>query len=64
MKINVGTIDRVIRIVAGIVLITLAATGVFAPWGWIGVAPLLTGLFKYCPGYTLLGMNTCQMEKK
>jgi hypothetical protein len=64
MKTNVGTIDRVLRIVAGIILITLAATGIFAPWGWIGIVPLLTGIFKFCPAYTLLGMNTCPMEKK
>lgn len=64
MKANVGTIDRVIRIVAGIALITLAATGVFTPWGWIGVVPLLTGIFKFCPIYPLLGMNTCPMDKK
>jgi hypothetical protein len=64
MKLNVGSIDRVLRIVAGAVLITLAATGVFTPWGWIGIVPLLTGIFKYCPAYTLLGMNTCPMDKK
>ena len=64
MKTNVGTIDRVIRIVGGIILIILAVTGIFSPWGWIGVVPLLTGIFKFCPAYTLLGMNTCPMEKK
>lgn len=64
MKANVGTIDRAIRIVAGIVLIALAVTGIFTPWGWIGVVPLLTGIFKFCPAYTLLGMSTCPMDKK
>ena len=64
MKTNIGTVDRALRIVAGIILITLAATGIFAPWGWIGIVPLLTGLFKFCPVYTLLGMNTCPMDKK
>lgn len=64
MKANVGTIDRVIRIVGGIVLITLAVTGIFAPWGWIGVVPLLTGIFKFCPLYPLFGYSTCPMEKK
>jgi membrane-associated protease RseP (regulator of RpoE activity) len=63
MKINVGNVDRILRIVAGIVLITLAATGLFTPWGWIGVVPLLTGIFNFCPVYTLLGMNTCPMKK-
>lgn len=64
MKINVGSMDRALRIIVGIILITLAATGIFAPWGWIGVIPLLTGLFKFCPLYSVLGMNTCPIEKK
>ena len=64
MKMNVGNIDRVLRIVAGIILITLAATGIFAPWGWIGIVPLLTGTFKFCPAYALLGMNSCPMNSK
>ena len=64
MKANVGTIDRVIRIIGGIILISLAATGIFAPWGWIGVVPLLTGIFKFCPVYAPLGISTCSMEKK
>ena len=64
MKMNVGNIDRALRIVAGVILITLAATGIFSPWGWIGVLPLLTGIFKFCPAYSLLGMNTCPNGKK
>ena len=64
MKVNVGNMDRALRIIVGVVLITLAATGIFAPWGWIGVIPLVTGLIKSCPLYTVLGMNTCPMEKK
>lgn len=64
MKTNVGSIDRGLRIVAGVVLITLAATGIFAPWGWIGVLPLLTGIFKFCPAYTLFGISSCPINKK
>jgi hypothetical protein len=64
MKLNVGNIDRAFRIVAGVVLITLAATGIFAPWGWIGVAPLLSGIFKFCPVYIPFGINTCPMNKE
>ena len=56
---NVGGIDRAVRIVAGLVLIALAVTGVFAPWGWIGVVPLVTGLVRWCPAYTLFGVRTC-----
>ena len=64
MKKNVGTIDRVLRAVAGLVLITLAATGTIGVWGWIGVLPLLTSVFSFCPAYTLLGTNTCGMPNK
>jgi hypothetical protein len=64
MKINVGNIDRALRILAGVILITLAATGIFAPWGWIGVVPLLTGVFKFCPIYSIFGLSSCPMEKK
>jgi hypothetical protein len=64
MKTNVGTIDRALRIVAGIILIALAATQTIGIWGYIGVVPLLTGIFKFCPAYTMLGMSTCPMEKK
>ena len=63
MKANVGTIDRVLRILAGIILIALAATGTVGIWGYIGVVPLLTGLFRFCPAYPLLGINTCGMKK-
>lgn len=64
MKINVGNLDRILRIVAGITLLTLAATGIFAPWGWVGVVPLLSGMFRFCPAYALLGMNSCPMQNK
>ena len=63
MNANVGGIDRVARIAAGVVLIGLAATGTVGVWGWIGVVPLLTGLMGWCPVYTLLGLNTCPMKK-
>ena len=63
MKANVGGIDRVARIVAGVVLIGLAATGTVGVWGWIGVVPVATGLFGFCPAYTLLGIKTCPMKK-
>ena len=63
MKINVGSADRVLRVVAGLILIVLAATGTVGWWGWLGVIPLATGLFKVCPAYSLLGVNTCPMKK-
>lgn len=64
MKHNVGGIDRLLRIVVGLVLIALAATGTVGAWGWIGVVPLATGLFRFCGLYTLLGINTCPMQSR
>ena len=63
MTSNVGGIDRILRIGAGVVLVGLAATGTVGAWGWIGVVPLLTGAIGFCPVYPLLGMNTCPMKK-
>lgn len=64
MKPNVGGIDRALRIGAGLVLIGLAIAGIGTPWTWIGVMPLATGIFKFCPVYPLLGMNSCPMDQK
>jgi len=62
MLANVGSLDRVVRIVAGIALIAWALMG--GPvWAWIGVLPLATGLFKICPAYSLMGINSCGMKK-
>ena len=57
---NVGSPDRIARIVLGVVLIALALTGAFSPWGWIGVIPLVTGLVGLCPIYMILGVRTCK----
>lgn len=59
---NVGSVDRVIRIVAGIALIGAAAFGAIGPWGWIGVVPVATGLFRFCPDYLPFGWSTCAAE--
>lgn len=59
MKLNVGTIDKGLRIIAGIVLIALTLMGTIGVWGWIGVVPLVTGLMGYCPLYQVIGVNTC-----
>lgn len=60
MSKNVGTIDRAIRIVLGLVLIALVFVGPETPWGWIGVIPLVTGFVSFCPAYRLLGLRTCK----
>ncbi|WP_428420575.1 YgaP family membrane protein [Methylibium sp.] len=59
MNQNVGTLDRGVRIVAGVALIAATLMGYIGPWGWIGVVPLATGLFRFCPAYLPLGLSTC-----
>ena len=58
-KQNVGTVDRVLRIVVGLVLIALVFVGPKTAWGWIGVVPLVTGILRTCPAYSLFGFSTC-----
>ncbi|KPQ24481.1 MAG: hypothetical protein HLUCCA13_09500 [Halomonas sp. HL-48] len=60
MKSNVGGMDKILRILIGIALMVLALFGAIGAWGWIGVVPLATGLFNFCPAYKLLGINTCK----
>lgn len=63
MKANVGGIDRILRIVIGIVLIALAVTNVVSLWGFIvGGIVLATGVLRFCGAYTLLGVNTCPLK--
>ncbi len=63
MKANVGNIDRALRITVGLVLVGLAATGKIGPLGYLGVIPIATGLFRFCPAYTLLGIRTCPLPR-
>jgi len=57
-QLNVGNIDRVLRILLGLVLIGLAARGTIGIWGYLGIVPLLTGIAALCPVYKLLGIST------
>lgn len=59
---NVGTLDRVIRILAGTALIVASLLGYIGAWGWIGVIPLATGLFRVCPAYLPFGLSTCSAK--
>jgi len=59
---NEGTIDRALRVILGLVLISLVFVGPQTMWGWVGVVPLLTGLVGFCPLYRLVGINTCPMR--
>ena len=61
---NVGSIDRILRIVVGLGLISLVFVGPQTPWGWIGVVPLLTAFISFCPLYTLIGIRTCPIDHK
>lgn len=63
MKNNVGGIDRVIRILLGLVLIGLTLSDQISAWGWLGVVPLVTGVLGWCPPYSILGINTCSLKK-
>lgn len=55
---NVGQIDRVVRIIVGIALLTLVFVGPHTPWGWLGLVPLLTAFVGFCPLYSLLRIRT------
>lgn len=59
---NVGGIDKTLRIIIGLVLIALVFVGPQTVWGWVGLVPLVTGLFGFCPLYKILGLNTCPIK--
>ena len=56
---NVGTVDRAIRILAGLALIAGSLLGYIGVWGWVGVVLVATGLFRFCPAYLPFGLRTC-----
>jgi len=62
MNANVGGIDKILRIAAGLVLIGLGVSGIGAPWTFIGVVPLATGLLGWCPLYRILGISSCKIK--
>ena len=62
-KTNVGSVDRILRIVVGVVLIALVFVGPKTPFGWIGVVPLVTALFRTCPIYSIFGISTCRLSR-
>ena len=64
MTSNVGGVDRILRIVAGIVLIALVVVGPKTSWGWIGLIPLATGLLGWCPAYVPFGISSCPRSQK
>jgi hypothetical protein len=60
MTANVGTVDRAIRIVFGLALIAATLMGWIGVWGWLGLIPLATGVFRFCPAYLPFGLNSCK----
>ncbi|HPA39067.1 MAG TPA: DUF2892 domain-containing protein [Phenylobacterium sp.] len=60
---NEGGLDRVLRVIAGLAVLSLAFVGPKTPWAYLGLVPLLTGALGYCPLYSLLGLNTCPVKK-
>lgn len=64
MTANIGSTDRLLRIVVGLLLIALAATGNLGVWAYIGVVPLVTGLFRFCPAYRLFGLSSCPIKSR
>ena len=58
MKINIGSIDRVSRIIIGVVILTLTALNIIGSWGWLAIGFIVSGVFKFCPAYSFLGIHT------
>ena len=61
---NEGMVDRSIRVILGVVLISLVFMGPQSPWGWVGLVPLITGIIGFCPLYKIIGLNTCPITHK
>lgn len=59
---NVGTIDRILRVVVGLGLLSLVFVGPQTPWGWIGLIPLITAAIGFCPAYRIFGIRTCPLK--
>ncbi len=60
--INEGAVDRTIRVIVGLAILSLAVVGPRSLWGLVGLGPLATGLVGYCPLYRVLGIRTCRAE--
>ncbi|SET01731.1 MULTISPECIES: DUF2892 domain-containing protein [Marinobacter] len=60
---NMGSADRVIRVIIGLVLLSLVFVGPQTPWGWIGIIPLVTAAIGVCPLYSIIGIKTCPTKR-
>jgi hypothetical protein len=64
MEPNIGKTERVVRVVLGLGILSLAFVGPASAWGYLGLAPVVTGLVGWCPPYTLLGLDTRTAKEK
>lgn len=62
MERNIGDIERVVRVVVGLAILSLVVVGPQTLWGLVGLVPVLTGVTGWCPPYSLLGINTCRVK--
>ena len=60
MKVNVGPLERIARIILGVGILSLTVVGPQTAWGYLGLVPLLTGVTGWCPPYSILGISTCR----
>ncbi len=60
---NVGSVDQALRLLIGALLIACVFVGPQAAWGWIGIVPIFTALFRFCPAYWLVGIKTCKTSE-
>ncbi len=63
MPTNEGNLDRALRVIAGVGILSLAFIGPQTVWGYVGLVPLITGLVGYCPLYAMLGLSTCPVKR-
>lgn len=63
MKLNERSVDRILRVLVGIIVLSLVFIGPKTPWAYLGIVPLLTGVIGFCPLYAILGVNTCGVPK-
>ena len=64
MNKNVGGFDRILRVVVGLMLVALAATGTVGAWGYVGIVPIFTGAIGWCPAYLPFGFSTCKTRSE
>jgi hypothetical protein len=60
LKQNIHNIERGVRVIAGLAIVSLAFIGPQSPWGWLGLIPIATGIVGWCPPYAMLGISTCK----